>query len=75
MYAQPKRFYWIVGIAIALVGVAIAKLLGPQLPADYHSMAFIVGTAIALTGVFVSSLGAGRRHSPHLDRATKDKDP
>jgi hypothetical protein len=75
MHARPKRFYWILGIATALGGVAIAKLIGPQLPADYRSMAFIVGTTLAITGIFVSGLGAGRRVSQHSEPAGKNKEP
>lgn len=53
--------YWILGIAIALLGVVIARVLGPQLSDDYQFYSMVVGSTIAVIGIFVTALGAGKR--------------
>lgn len=63
MSFQPRRLWWALGVTVALMGVAIARILGPQLPDAYHSSVFVVGAAIAVLGVFVAALGAGHRGS------------
>lgn len=60
MAFQRRRVWWVLGLAVALIGVAIARLLGPQLPAAYQPPAFVAGATIAVLGVFVAALGAGR---------------
>ncbi len=60
MAFQRRRIWWILGVAVALIGVAIARILGPQLPAIYQPSVFAAGAIIAVLGVFAAALGAGR---------------
>jgi hypothetical protein len=53
--------YWIGATAIALVGVAVARILAPQLPPPYQLICELLGVTITLAGIF--SLGfAARAH-------------
>ncbi|MFZ0257584.1 MAG: hypothetical protein WAN46_18515 [Gammaproteobacteria bacterium] len=58
-----RPIWWVLGVAVALTGVAIARILGPQLPPAYQSSVFVAGAAIAVLGVFVAALGAGHERS------------
>nr|MBS0021817.1 hypothetical protein [Gammaproteobacteria bacterium] len=60
MLFDRRRLWWVLGVAVALIGVAIARILGPQLPPAYQPSVFVAGAAIAVLGVFVAALGAGR---------------
>jgi len=55
---RSKYIRWIPGILIALLGVAIARLLSPVLPNDYQSATFIIGTCIAIAGIFITASGS-----------------
>ena len=52
---------WLPGIATAMAGVAIARLLVPELPDQYQSAGFIIGTSIAIVGVFITAAGSGKK--------------
>jgi hypothetical protein len=56
---RSKLFYWIAGAAVALLGVAVARLLSPRLPVPYQDVIFYSGTAIAIAGIFLAAVGAG----------------
>ena len=60
MQRRPKVFYWALGTATALAGVAVARLLAPQLTGSYQSLTFYLGAAIAIAGIFVFALGSKR---------------
>ena len=74
MPERNKRFYWIAGAAIALAGVAVARLLSPQLP-PYQNIVFYIGTAIAIAGIFVAALGAGSTSRDSNPPADTNKRP
>jgi hypothetical protein len=57
--SRPKFFYWIAGAAVALLGVAVARLLSPRLPVSYQDVTFFIGIAIAIAGIFLAAGGAG----------------
>ena len=57
---MPKVAYWFVGTGMALIGVAIARLLTPKLPEDLQIYGSAVGVTIAVVGVLAAALGAGR---------------
>ncbi len=59
MYGRTKLFYWIAGAAVALLGVAVARLLSPRLPVSYQDVTFFIGIAIAIAGIFLAAGGAG----------------
>jgi hypothetical protein len=55
--------YWIGGTAIALLGVAVARLIRPELPEQYQLIAMIGGSTLGVIGIFIAALGANRRKS------------
>ena len=57
---MPRAAYWILGIGIALVGVVIARVLAPVMPAGYQTLTTAVGITVAVVGVLTTALGAGR---------------
>lgn len=57
---MPRTAYWILGIGIALIGVVIARVLAPVMPADYQTLTTAVGVTVAVVGVLTTALGAGR---------------
>jgi hypothetical protein len=63
MVSKRRSLWWVLGVAVALLGVAIARILGPQLPEAYQSSVFVSGAVIAVFGVFLAALGAGHRAS------------
>lgn len=64
MSFKRRPIWWVLGAAVALIGVAIARILGPQLPPAYQPSVFAAGATIAVLGVFVAALGSGRGRSP-----------
>ena len=63
---MPKKMYWIIGAAIALAGVAVTRVIAPELPEDMQFIGKISGATIAVVGIFVAALGAGRTSDrPH----------
>jgi hypothetical protein len=66
---HPSR--WIGGSAIALAGVLVAKVLGPELlPYQYHVYSMAAGTLVAVSGLFVAASGsAAKRQMPHPDKS------
>lgn len=55
-----RRVYWLSGALISLGGVALARLVAPQLPEALQGAAFVAGVTIAIVGLFVAALGRGR---------------
>lgn len=60
MPLQRRRIWWVAGVIVALVGLVIARVLGPQLPVGYQPSVFAIGATVAVLGVFIAALGAGR---------------
>ena len=68
MRPGARRLYWILGTAIALMGIVVARIVAPQLPEQFQSSAFVAGVTVAVTGIFVAAAGAGaakRTQPPH----------
>jgi hypothetical protein len=64
MSFKRRPLWWILGGALALIGVAIARILGPQVLPVYQPSVFAAGATIAVLGVFVAALGSWRGGSP-----------
>ncbi|MGF1613703.1 MAG: hypothetical protein ACFCVA_07235 [Gammaproteobacteria bacterium] len=60
MRLERRRLWWVLGVVVALTGIAVARILGPQLPSGYQTSVFVVGATIAILGIFIAALGAGR---------------
>ena len=56
----PRVAYWFVGSGVALVGVAIVRLLTPQLPESLRIYGTSIGVTVAVVGILAAALGAGR---------------
>lgn len=57
---MPRAAFWVLGVGVALLGVLIARVLAPAVPADYQTLTTAVGVTVALLGVLTTALGAGR---------------
>ncbi|HEY3452012.1 MAG TPA: hypothetical protein VGK67_36975 [Myxococcales bacterium] len=65
------RLYWILGIAVALAGVAVVRLVAPN--AESGRIAWtLAGNGIALAGLFTIALGTRRKYAtpPAADPGT-----
>ena len=59
-----QKLYWLIGAAVALFGVYIARGVTPQLPERYAIYGTIVGVTVAVVGIFLAARGAGRERPP-----------
>jgi len=57
---MPRGAFWLVGIGIAVIGVVIARVLAPAMPADYQTLTTAIGVSVAVVGVLTTARGAGR---------------
>ena len=55
--------YWLTGLALACVGVAVNRLLAPAFPpgSPYRSLSALTGQLVALAGLLVIMLGIRAR--------------
>ncbi|MFA6960069.1 MAG: hypothetical protein WC205_04865 [Opitutaceae bacterium] len=53
--------YWLAGIALAIAGVAISRLLAPEFQARSHATIALIGQLLALSGLWVIIMGIRRR--------------
>ena len=58
---MSRTGYLVIGVTIALTGVAVARLLAPTVTPGYQSITTALGVTIAIAGVLATALGAGRR--------------
>ena len=58
---MTRTAYRVIGISVALTGVAIARLLAPALPPHFQTLTTALGVTVAIAGVLATALGAGRR--------------
>lgn len=63
MRFERRRLWWVLGVVVALIGIVVARILGPQLPSAYQTSVFVVGATIAILGIFIAALGAGRQRA------------
>jgi hypothetical protein len=61
---KKNKFYWILGTAVALVGVAAVRLVAPELNGMNHKVLVCLGYFVSLSGIVVVAYGAhgGRRN-------------
>ena len=61
---KKNKFYWILGIAVALVGVAAVRLVAPALNGMDQKVLVCLGYAVSLSGIAVVAFAAngGRRN-------------
>jgi hypothetical protein len=53
--------FWSAGIITALLGVALARAVGPSLVGPARIATVVAGQILALTGLFIICLGVRRR--------------
>lgn len=53
--------YWLTGLILAAVGVALARLVAPGFAERPRSLIALAGEVVALSGLFVIALGIRRR--------------
>ena len=52
---------WLIGTLIAFVGVAVARLVAPTMPADQQMLVTLGGRLLAVAGLLVLMFGIHRR--------------
>lgn len=60
---RSARRFWVSGIFIALVGIALARFVAPQFETKIAIITKVVGQLIALTGLLIICIGIKRRIS------------
>lgn len=61
MIPAERRRYWVIGTALAAVGVVMARLLAKEVSGDAQGWVRTLGVVLALGGLFVIMLGTRRR--------------
>jgi len=61
---KKNKLYWILGTAVALVGVAAVRLVAPELNGMDQKVLVCLGYAVSLSGIVVVAFAAngGRRN-------------
>lgn len=60
---NAARRYWIAGIALALAGVLVARVVAPYFETKTAAIVKAVGQITAIVGLFIISIGVSRRVS------------
>jgi len=71
---KEKRAHWIGGTTIAALGVALAKLLAPELAGTSETIALAVGYALVVAGLAIIACATRREPSDALVTVGKDRD-
>lgn len=50
---KEKKYFWIFGTFLAFMGVALARLLAPQLSGVFNKIALVCGYLLSLAGIIV----------------------
>lgn len=60
---KDRKAYWIGGTATAFVGVALVRLLSPELAGIHHWVAVATGYALVIAGITVLGCATRRKKS------------
>ncbi len=69
---KEKRAFWIGGTAIALLGVALVRLLSPELSGIAGSLAMATGYVLVVAGITLISCATRRKRSEAFITVEKD---
>ncbi len=69
---KEKRAFWIGGTAIALLGVALVRLLSPELSGIAGSLAMASGYVLVVAGITLISCATRRKRSEAFITVEKD---
>ncbi len=69
---KEKRAYWIGGTATALLGVALVRLLSPELSGIAGSLAMASGYVLVVAGITLISCATRRKKSEAFITVEKD---
>lgn len=72
MKLSDKR-HWILGVALALVGVALARLVAPSVASGRIAWT-LIGHALALSGLMAIALGTRRKYLEAARRAAERRE-
>lgn len=69
------KLHWIAGIALAIVGVILARIVAPEFGTRVHSVVAAGGQLVAISGLVVICFGVRRRvwSTPNLVKDPNDK--
>jgi hypothetical protein len=50
---KDKKYFWIFGAFLAFMGVALVRLLAPQLSGGFYKVTLVCGYLLSLAGIIV----------------------
>lgn len=74
---KQKRAYWVGGTVIAVFGVALVRLLAPELSGFAGSLAMASGYVLVVAGITLISFATRRKRSEAfitIEKSAKDVD-
>jgi hypothetical protein len=69
---KDKRAYWIGGTVTAFVGVALVRLIAPEVSGIAGSLAMALGYALVVAGITIISCATRRKKSEAFITVEKD---
>ena len=69
---RDKKAYWIAGTVTGFGGVALVRLVAPELAGGYASIALMAGFTLVIAGITIIAFGTRRRASEALIAVAKD---
>jgi uncharacterized membrane protein HdeD (DUF308 family) len=75
---KEKQGYWIGGTVTGLLGVALVRLLAPELSGSLATIALAVGYTLVVAGLTIIAFATKRDRSESFiaaDKRTKKRDP
>ena len=58
---RASRRYWITGIAVAMIGILLARVIAPHFEGRPHVVLTAIGRLLGFSGLIIISIGVSRR--------------
>lgn len=68
---RAKKVYWIGGTMIAFLGVALARLVAPELSGGWASVVLMIGITLVIAGITTLTFATKRKQSESFIRRDK----
>lgn len=69
---RDKKVYWIGGTVTGFGGIALVRLIAPELAGGLASIALMAGFTLVIAGITIIAFGTRRRASEALVPVAKD---
>ena len=68
---KDKKGYWIGGSVIAFSGVALVRLVAPELSGGWASLVLMIGITLVIAGITTITFGTKRKQSESFIQSDK----